>query len=159
VDTKTLHPGDAVQQGAGDDPHAMSGLIPGVRLAVRDATRHLVRDMLDQGAAEHDVQQLLAAADSEHRHPSLYSTPGRGELEGGAAVFGLDRGMTGLGPEQRRIDVEAAPGDDEPVDAIEIRESSIGVVWQEDRQSSGTPDRIAIILADRIPRKTGIAAG
>ena len=68
VDREVFRSGNAVQQGSGDHPDIMAGLVARVRLAVRQCPRHLVRDMLDQGAAQRHIQQLLAAADPEHRH-------------------------------------------------------------------------------------------
>ena len=63
-------------------------------------------------AAERHVQQLLAAADAEHRLVAAERAAGGGELEGGAAVLGGDAGVAGRRAEQRRVDVEAAAGDD-----------------------------------------------
>ena len=56
VDREVGGAGDAVQQGAGDHPDGVPGFVPRVRLSVRHAARDLVGDVLDQGAAEHDVQ-------------------------------------------------------------------------------------------------------
>ena len=158
VDREVGGSGDAMQQRAGDHPDGMSRLVSRVRLAVRHAARDLVGDVLDQGSAERDIQQLLAAADAEHRHPSGKRAPRGGELEGGPAVLGGDARVPGRRAEQRRIDVEAAAGDDEPVDPVEISGSGIGVVRQQDRQPAGPADRIAVVLADRVPRKLRIAA-
>ena len=57
---------------------------------MRQATRDFVGDMLDQGAAERDIQKLLAAADPEHRHILGERALCGGELKGSAAVFGFD---------------------------------------------------------------------
>ena len=66
---------DPVQQGAGRDLHRMAGLVARVGLLVRQRIGHLIRDMLDQLAAQHDMQQLLAAADAEHRLVSGRARP------------------------------------------------------------------------------------
>ena len=158
VDRETLGPGDAMEQGAGDDPHVVPGLVARVGLAVRQGIRDLVGDVLDQGAAERHVEQLLAAADAEHRHLAGKRASGRGELERGAAILGGDRRMPGRRAEQRRIDVEPAAGHDQPVDMVEIILGGIGLVRQQDRQSAGAAHRVAVILADRIPRKLRPAA-
>ena len=68
VDGEARRPSDPVQERAGDDTDNVAGLVTWVRLAVRQGVRHLVGDVLDQGAAERHVQQLLAAADAKHRH-------------------------------------------------------------------------------------------
>ena len=90
VDPEAGHSGDAVEEGAGDYPDGMPRLVARVGLAMCQAIRDFVRDMLDQGAAESDIQELLAAADPEHRHVLGERTLCGGELEGGAAVLGLD---------------------------------------------------------------------
>jgi acyl-CoA thioester hydrolase len=158
VDREVGGAGDAMQQRTGDYLDGMSRLVSRVRLTVRYAARDFVRDVLDQGAAEHDIQQLLAAADAEHRHPSGERALRRGEFESGPAVFGGDTRMAGRRAEQRGIDIEAAASDDEPVDPIEIGASGIGVVRQQDRQPTGPTDRIAIVFADRVPGKFRITA-
>jgi len=68
VDPEAVHSGDAVQKGTGDHPDGMPGLVARVGLAMRQAIRDFVWDVLDQRAAERDIQELLAAADPEHRH-------------------------------------------------------------------------------------------
>ena len=55
------------QPGAGQDLDRMAGLGARVGLLVGEAARHGVGDVLDQVAAERDVEQLLAAADAEDR--------------------------------------------------------------------------------------------
>ena len=58
---------DPVQQRAGRDLHRMAGLVARVGLLVRQRVGHRIGNVLDQLAAQHDMQQLLAAADAEHR--------------------------------------------------------------------------------------------
>ena len=159
VDPDSVHSGDAVKESAGNHPDGMPGLVARVGLAMRQAIRDFVRDMLDQGAAKRDIQELLAAADPEHRHVSGERAVCGGELEGSAAVLGLDCRVPRRLPEQRRVDIEAAAGDDQAIDPPEIGRGGVGIVRQQDRQPAGTAHRIAIILADRIPRKIRIAAG
>ena len=91
VHTKAVHFGNTVEQCARDNPDSVAGFIARVRLAMRDAIGHLVRDVLDQSAAERNIEELLATANSEHRHAARQRSLRRGELEGGAAVLGLDR--------------------------------------------------------------------
>ena len=159
VDREAVHSGNAVKEGAGDHPDGMPRLVARVRLAMRQAIRNLVRDMLDQSATERDIQELLAAADPEHWHVLGERALCGSELEGSATVLGLDYRVPHRLPEQRRVDVEAAAGDDQTVDPFEIGRRGVGIVRQQDRQPAGTAHRVAIIFADRIPRKTRIAAG
>src|SRR5262249_47375577 len=127
VNAEALYAGDAVEQGAGDDPDRVSGLAARVRLAMRQAIRDFVWDGLRQCAPKRNIHELLPAADPEHRHPSLQRPLRGGELERGAAVLGLDGRMPRFGTEQRRVDIKTAAGDDQPVDLLEIRGGRLGV--------------------------------
>ena len=60
--------------------------------------------------------------------------------------------------EQRGVDIEPAAGDDQPVDPVEINRGGIGLVRQQHRQAAGMAHCVAVILADRIPRKLRLAA-
>src|SRR3984893_7965288 len=90
VDPEAVHSGDAVKESGRDHPDGMPGLVARIGLAMRQAIRDFVRDMLDQGAAERDIQELLAAADPEYRHVLGERALCGGELEGSAPVLGLD---------------------------------------------------------------------
>ena len=59
---------DIVKPRSLGDGDAMTRLVSGIWLLVRQSILHAVRDMLDQGSAERDVQQLLSTADAEKRH-------------------------------------------------------------------------------------------
>src|SRR3546814_2651278 len=79
----------------------MAGLVARVRLLVGQGALDLVGDVLDQRAAQHHVQQLLAAADAEQRQVALQGAAGDGRFEGGAAVLGAHRLVPAIGAEQR----------------------------------------------------------
>ena len=87
VDRQPVGAGDAVQQRARRDRDLVAGLGARVRLLVRQRVRHGVGDVLDQRAAQHDVEQLLAAADAEHRLVALDRALGDRPLEAGAALL------------------------------------------------------------------------
>jgi hypothetical protein len=56
VDCERFDTGDAVQQRAGLDADIVTRLVARVWLAVRQRPGDLVRDMLDQCPAEHDIE-------------------------------------------------------------------------------------------------------
>ena len=114
--------------------------------------------MLDQRAAEDDVQQLLAAADAEHRHVAGERPLGDLDLEGGAPGLQLHRGVARLGAEEGGIDVEGPAGHHQPVDAVEIGCRLRRLMGQQDGQAPRPRDGLAIVLAQRIPGQLGIAA-
>src|SRR5215469_7111627 len=68
VDLERVDPADAMQQRALGDVHAMARLGARIGLLMGKRVRDLVGDVLDQSPAEDDIQQLLPAADAEHRH-------------------------------------------------------------------------------------------
>ncbi len=84
---------DAVQQGAGLDADRMARLIARIGLLMFERPRHLVGNVLDQPPAEDDMEQLLAAADPEHRQIAGQRGPGQRQLEGGAALLRGDAGV------------------------------------------------------------------
>ena len=61
---------------AGGHHDLVAGLRAWVRLLVRQAVRHGIRHVLDQRAAQHDVEQLLAAADAQQRQVPHRPHPG-----------------------------------------------------------------------------------
>ena len=99
---------------------AWPGSLRGLGCSCASALGDRVGDVLDQLAAQHDVQQLLAAADAQHRLVAVERALGDGELEGGAAVLGDDRRVPRAAAVVGRIDVEGAAGHDQRVDALEI---------------------------------------
>ena len=82
---------DAVQLRALGHLHDVAGLVARVGLLVGQRVGDRVGNVLDQLAAQHDVQQLLAAADAQHRLVAVERALGHAELEGGAAVLGDHR--------------------------------------------------------------------
>ena len=111
-----------------------------------DGAVHLVADrfgqMLVEGAAEGDVQQLHAAADPQHRHVALQRPPGQRQLE--AVTLGPGAGGlgVGLGAVAGGVDVGTA-GQHQPVDPVE---QEVGVLdrrlvgRQDDAQPAGALD-------------------
>src|SRR3546814_12350967 len=86
---------------------------------MRQRVLNLVGDVLDERAAEHHVQKLLAAADAEHRQVAVEGAAGNRRLEGGAAVLGAHRLVARVGAEQGGIEIEGATGDQQRVDAVD----------------------------------------
>jgi hypothetical protein len=78
VDAERIASRDAMEERPRDHPDRIRGLVARVRLAVRQAIRDFVWNVLDQGPAERNIQELPAAADPEHRH-----FPGEGAFRGG----------------------------------------------------------------------------
>src|SRR5690242_65517 len=157
VDLKLIGTADAMEQGALGDADAMARLRARIGLLMGERVADLVRDVLDQGAAENDVQQLLTAADAEHRHVAGERALGDLDLEGGALRLQLHRGMARRRTEQGGIDIEGPARHHQPVDAVEIGAGLLRLMGQQDGQASGPDHRLAIILAQRIPGQLGIA--
>ncbi len=136
-------PDDAVQQGAGDDLHGVSGLMARVGLLVRQRVGHGVRDVLDQRAAQRHRQELLAAADAEHRQVARQCAAQQRQFGLGAGFLQRDGVVAGAVAVQRRIDIEGAAGDDQRVDAVE----QIGGQGWQMRQATGRPPAPAMASA------------
>ncbi len=158
VDLDLVHSDDPVQQGFGRDRDGMAGLGARVGLLVGERARDRVGDVLNERAAERDVQELLAPADAEHGHLLSDRAVGQGELEGGPIVLGRDRLVARLGAEMGGVDVEVAARDDEPVDQREIGLDLLRLVGQQHRRAAGRRHDLAVILAQRVPGKRRIAA-
>ena len=80
------------------------------------ASATAVGDVLDQRAAERHRQQLLAAADAQHRHVPRQRAAHQRQFGRGAALLQRHRRVTSAVAVQRRIDVERAAGDDQRVE-------------------------------------------
>ena len=115
-----LRADDGVQHAAGFQRHGMARLGARVGLLVGERVRHRVRDVLDEGAAQRHVHQLLAAADAEGGHRLPVRAAGNGKLEGGAPVLGGDGLVPCRGAEEGRVHVEGAAGDDEAVHGLQV---------------------------------------
>ena len=123
-----------------------------------ERVRDLVRNVLDQRAAEYDVQQLLAAADAEHRHVPVERLACNRPFEGGARVLGRDRRVPLGRAEQRRVDIEGAAGDDQAMDEHQVVLRPVRLMRQQHRQSARVADGAAVVLAEREPGELRIAA-
>lgn len=125
-----------------------------------ERARHFVGNVLDERAAQRDVEQLLAAANAQHRLVGGERALGDGELEGGALVLGGDALVPRRRTEERGIDVEGAARHHQSGDEAEISGGRFRLVRQKDRQAARRDDGAAIVLAQRIPGMgLGIAAG
>ena len=105
-----------MEQSATGDSHVVARLVAGIGLLVGDGAPDLVGDVLDQRPAEGHVQQLLSAADAQHRGIAFERRLADGHLEIRPLVLGLDRGVTRGGAEKGWVDIEITAGDDEAVD-------------------------------------------
>ena len=114
-------PVDAVEPAAGHQLDGVDRPRPS-RVAgdVGDRVAVDIGDVLDQVAAQGDVEHLHAAADAQERDAFLHGQAGDGQLEGVAA--GVDPGhqRVGFGTEVTRVHV-AAPGEDHAVDPAQDR--------------------------------------
>ena len=158
VDRELRRAADPRQPRARCERDRMARLVARVGLLVGQGPRHLVGDVLDQGAAEHHVEQLLAAADAEHRHVARQRGAGGGQLEFRAPVLGRNRGVARIGAEVDRVDVKGAAGNDQAVEPLEERAGVLRLVRQQHRQATAAHHRLAVVLANRVPGPAGIAA-
>jgi len=108
---------------------------------------------------QHDMEQLLAAADAQHRLVGRQRAPGDAELEGGAAVLGDHGRVLGAAAIVGRIDIEGAAGHHQGVDALEIVGHAVRLVRQRHGEAAGGIDGVEVVLAQRIPGKLGVTAG
>ena len=92
--------------------------------------------MLDRGAAEGDVKDLLATADAEQRQVGVMGRPAGGEFEGGAPGLGDDGGMALVDAEQGRVHIEGAAGHQQPVEAVEIGGDLVRLMGPRHRQAN-----------------------
>ena len=149
---------DAVEEGSGDDIDAVAGFVARVGLFVGQRVRDAVGDMLDQGAAKGDGEELLAATDAEDG-----DVAGKGAFD--QSEFGLGAaGLEGHGfvhaavAVEGGINVEGAAGDDEGVEPVEVVGGEFGVVWQGDGEAAGGGDGAGVVGAQRVPGVFGPAA-
>ena len=148
---------DAVQLCSLRDLHEVAGLVARIGLLVRQRLGDGVGNMLDQPATQHHVQELLAAADAQHRLVLRQRALRHGELEGRAPVLGDHGGVLGPAVIVGRVDIEGAAGHDQRVDTLEIVGDAVRLVRQGDRQAAGGIDGVEIVLAQRIPGKFGVS--
>ena len=159
IDRQLVRADDRMQLGARHHADRMPGLVARVGLLVRQRLYHRIGNVLDQFSAQHDMQQLLPAADAQHRHVALQRPLRDGELERRAPVLGHHRAVLRAAVVVGRIDVEGPACHHQPVDARQIVFRLVGIVRQGDGQAAGRAHRRKIVLARRIPGKLGIAAG
>ncbi len=134
------------RQRVGCQAHLVVGALEASGHAEVLVVAELVGQVLQQRAAEGDIEHLHAAADPEHRHVALDRTAAQRDLElvafGRRAVgLGIGRGAVGGG-----IDV-GAPDQDQGVDVVQelvgrVDEQRIGRDHQ--RQAAGPLDRADI---------------
>ena len=150
---------DLVKQRVRPDRDLVSRFVARVGLLVGERALDFVRDVLDQRAAQRYRQQLLAAANAQHRQVPGERALSHRHLEGGAPVLGGDARMFFGCPEKRRVDVEISARDHEPVEPVEVMVREVGFMRQQHRKATRAGDDAGIILAQRIPRKFRISPG
>src|SRR5690606_5170937 len=79
-------------------------------------TSFALRQVLDEGASERDIDQLAPAADAEHREVALERRPDEGDLELVALPVDTVHLLANDAAVERRVHVAAA-GEDQSVDA------------------------------------------
>ena len=115
-----LAPEDALQARAGGDDDRVGRDPARLLLAVRDLDADGVGDVLEERAAARDVEQLLAAADRQDRHPARVGAAQQLELEGVEVGLGRAERRVRLLAVGRRVHVGPA-GDHQPAEAVEQR--------------------------------------
>ena len=158
VDRQFVSADDSVEQGVAGDGHGMPGPRAWAGLLMLEAIRDAVGDMLDQRAAEHDVQQLLPAAYPEDGKIAPERAFGDLPFEPRAPVLRLYRGVACLGAEEPGIDIEGAAGHDHAVELLEIGFRKIRLVTDGDGKPAGLGDAGHVVLPDRVPRHVRIGA-
>ena len=150
---------DLGEQRARQHPHLMPRLVARIGLLMRQRVRHRVRNMLDQRSAQRHRQQLLAAANPQHRHVPRQRPAQQRQLRRGPALFQRHRLVPPGIAVQRRIHVEPAAGDHQRVDPVQIGFGQVGPVRQRHGQPATGRDRVRVIGTQRIPGEFGVATG
>ena len=159
VDLHRVGFGDAVQEGAGGDGDGVAGLIAGVWLFVFEGVLDAVGDVLEEGAAEGDGEELLTAADAEDGHVAGEGAADEGQFGGGSGFLQGDGGVAVVVAVEVRVDVEGAAGDDEGVDAVEEGGGEARVMREGDGQAAGCGEGRGIVGAEGVPGVFRVSAG
>src|SRR6185437_6500566 len=105
-------------QGASDQVNVVVGAVEGAGDTQMLVMAEVLGQMLQQGAAVGDVDQLHATADAEHRQVALDRGAHQGDFEAVALGDGVNSLRMGLLAIARRVDVGAA-GEHQPVEQLE----------------------------------------
>lgn len=135
---------------AGNDFDVMSGFVARVGLFVLQVPRLLSRQVLDQRAAGFHGQKLHSAANAQNRLALRKCSLKQGKFGGrpGGARAGQRVGRL---PIQRRIDVERAPCDDQPVQPRH-QGFGIAVIAQTDRHPARIAHGRQVVFPQRMER-------
>ena len=150
---------DARQQCPRRDGDLMPRLRARVRLLMRERAGDLVRDVLDQRPAEGDGEQLLPAADPQHRHVAFQCGARRRQLEIRPPRLQRHLRMRRPAAPQRRIHVEGPAGHQQPVHLVQVGPGEVRMMRQRDRQPPRRDHGREIVLPQRVPGQLGPAAG
>ena len=152
IDVHRRGPHDPVQQRPRRHRNRMPRLMPRVGLLMRQCIGHAGRDMLDQCPPQRHRQQLLPAANPQHRH-----VPGERPLH--QRQFRLrpprlqrHRAMHRPVAIQRGIDIERPSGDNQRIKPVKILARQFRMMRQRQRQPARRRNRARIVGAQRIPR-------
>ena len=104
-------------------------------------------------------EQLLPAADAEHRHVARQRARGAPRSRRPCGDPWCDLVVPRRGAEQGGIDVEGAAGHDQRVDPLGIGAACSGSCGSSTGRRRRPRTTLGVVLAQRIPRQLGIAAG
>ncbi len=116
------------------------------------------RDVLVEGSAERDVEDLDAATDGEDGHAALPRFAGEREFELVAPGVGLADRLVGLLSVPPRFDV-TSPGEDDAVEAVdEGRHVGFGERGEHHREAACAQDRVRVGVADDLRFELAVGA-
>jgi len=153
VDAELVYSRDAVQQSARNHLHGMPGLVPRVRLTVRQAIASRPGCAGFNVPPSADIPTIAGRRRS--RAPAFGGRAHPARAASSKAVrrsLVLTLGCRVAAPNNAGSTSKAAAGDDQSIDRRDSR-GGIGIMRQQNRQPAGIAHRLAIILANRIPRK------
>ena len=159
VDRQGLGLHDVMEPRPDRNAHLMPGFVAGVRLLMGQRVLHFIGEVLNQRAAQGHGQQLLPAANAEHRAVLLQKAFGQSQFKVRTVGLQHHRVVFGLFPKQRWVHIKSTTRDDQAVNQISILIHQADIRRQYERQAPGCRNRRAIVHAQRIPGKLGIAAG
>lgn len=141
---------EVADKGVAGDFERMGGLVAGRLLVVVEGGGELVGDVLPEGAAKGDVENLHAATDGEDGAVGGNGDAGERELEGVTLGLGGDLDVEDLLAVVRGIDVLAA-GEEEPVKVVQggFDGRRAGDRGEEDREAAGEADGVDVGFAGR----------
>lgn len=145
--------GEAMEKTPGFDFDHMAGLGSRVGLLMGERIRDLIGNMLNERAAESDIQELLTAANAENWQVSVEKTIEHREFEGRSPILGDDRIMSRGRSIERWVDIERAACNDQPVKEGDIILGELNFMGERDGQAASISNGGAIIVPNSIPRE------